>query len=69
MIPVPKLLMYTAEYHSTWVDTDQKPTSVFLDHWPLISVREFVNKMDVCVIFIREQFFIVAHEAVGHFFS
>jgi len=60
MIPVPKLLVYAAEYRSTWVDTGQKPTSVFLDHWPLISVTEFVNKMDVCVIFIREQCFFLS---------
>jgi hypothetical protein len=52
--------MYAAEYRSTWVDTGWKQTSVFLDQWPLISVREFVNKMDVCVIFIREQFFFLS---------
>jgi hypothetical protein len=50
----PEVAMYAAEYRSTSVDTGQKPTFVFLDHWPLISVKEFVNKMDVCVIFIRE---------------
>ena len=52
--------MYAAEYRYTWVDTGQKPTSVFLDNSPLISVKEFVNKMDVCVICFREYCFFLS---------
>jgi hypothetical protein len=68
MIPVRKLLMYAAECRSTWVGTGRKPTSVFLDQWPLISVREFVNKMDVCVILIREQCFFYRRSRSGRSF-